>query len=70
MINGSAVVLCHGDELIDVVRNGQGVLNLLPLAQVKNQVDGQIVALFPEADISFDGSVESTSTTASMRQTG
>ena len=38
VINGSSVVLCQGDELIDVVRNGQGVLNLLPLAQVKNQI--------------------------------
>lgn len=48
VINGSSVVLCHGDELIDVVRRGQGVLNLLPLSQVKDQVDGQIVALFPD----------------------
>ena len=32
VINGSSVVLCQGDELIYVVRNGQGVLNLLPLA--------------------------------------
>ena len=48
VIEGSSVVLCHGDDLIDVVRRGQGVLNLLPLAQVKDQVDGQIIALFPE----------------------
>lgn len=48
VINGSSVILCHGDELIDVVRRGQGVLNLLPLSQVKEQVDGQIVALFPD----------------------
>ena len=65
VINGSAVVFCHGDELIDVVRNGQGVLNLLPLAQVKNQVDGQIVALFAE---SSNG--ELIVSPASMRQTG
>jgi hypothetical protein len=47
VINGSSVVLCQGDELIDVVRRGQGVLNLLPLAQVKDQVDGRIVELYP-----------------------
>ena len=47
VINGSSVVLCQGDELIDVVRRGQGVLNLLPLAQVKNQVDGRIIDLYP-----------------------
>lgn len=48
VINGSAVILCQGDDLIDVVRRGQGVLNLLPLAQVKNQVDGQLIALYPQ----------------------
>lgn len=53
VINGTSVVLCQGEELIDVVRRGQGVLNLLPLAQVKDQVDGQLVSLFdmsPEKD--------------------
>ena len=48
VINGSSVILCQGDDLIDVVRRGQGVLNLLPLAQVKDQVDGQLVALYPQ----------------------
>lgn len=45
VISGSSVVLCQGDELIDVVRRGQGVLNLLPLSQVKDQVDGQLISL-------------------------
>lgn len=45
VISGSSVVLCQGDELIDVVRQGQGVLNLLPLAQVKDQVDGQLSSI-------------------------
>jgi DNA-binding transcriptional MerR regulator len=48
VIDGSSVVLCQGDELIDVVRKGQGVLNLLPLAHVKDQVDDQIIALYPD----------------------
>jgi len=48
VIEGASVILCHGDDLIDVVRRGQGVLNLLPLAQVKDQVDDKIVALYPE----------------------
>lgn len=48
VIDGTSVVLCQGDDLIDVVRKGQGVLNLLPLAHVKDQVDGQIVALYPD----------------------
>ena len=48
VINGSQVVLCDGDQLIDVVRNGQGVLNVLPLAGVKGEIDAQLVALRPE----------------------
>lgn len=50
VISGSSVVLCQGDDLVDVVRRGQGVLNLLPLAQVKEQVDGSILALRTLAD--------------------
>ena len=30
VIDGSSVLLCEGDEWIDVVRHGQGVLQLLP----------------------------------------
>lgn len=48
VISGTSVILCKGEELVDVVRKGQGVLNLLPLAQVKEQVDGRIV------DLSFE----------------
>lgn len=51
VINGSQVVLCDGDELIDVVRNGQGVLNVLPLAGVKGEIDAQLVALRPEPEV-------------------
>lgn len=46
VISGSSVVLCRGEDLVDVVRRGQGVLNLLPLAQVKEQVDGRLIDLF------------------------
>lgn len=45
VISGQSVVLCQGDQLVDVLRNGQGVLNVLPLALVKDQVDSQIIAL-------------------------
>jgi len=30
---------------VDVMRNGQGVLNVLPLSGVKDQVDSQIVRM-------------------------
>lgn len=42
VINGQSVVLCQGDQLIDVMRRGQGVLNVLPLAGVKQDVDRAI----------------------------
>jgi len=45
VISGKAVVLCQGDQLVDVVRNGQGVLNVLPLANIKSDVDSMIVSL-------------------------
>ncbi len=47
VISGSQVVLCEGDQLVDVLRNGQGVLNVLPLASIKHEVDAAIVALPP-----------------------
>lgn len=45
----SAVLVRENDELIDVVNRyqGQGVLNLLALDGVKEQVDAKIVELFP-----------------------
>jgi DNA-binding transcriptional MerR regulator len=45
VINGQSVVLCQGDQLIDVMREGQGVLNVLPLAGVKADVDRAVHAL-------------------------
>jgi DNA-binding transcriptional MerR regulator len=45
VINGSSVVLCQGDELIDVLARGQGVLNVLSLAGVKHEVDTQLLPI-------------------------
>ncbi len=45
VISGQSVVLCQGDHLVDVLRNGQGVLNVLPLSGVKEQVDSQILRI-------------------------
>jgi DNA-binding transcriptional MerR regulator len=46
----SAVLVRENDELVDVVNRyqGQGVLNLLALDGVQNQVDAAIVELFPD----------------------
>ena len=43
VISGNSVVLAEGDELIDVLRQGQGVLNVLSLANVKDDIDTQLV---------------------------
>jgi DNA-binding transcriptional MerR regulator len=43
VISGKSVVLCDGEHLVDAVRNGQGVLNVLPLATVKQALDARIV---------------------------
>ena len=43
VISGSTVVLCRGDELIDLVQRGQGVFNILPLGGVKEQLDAAIL---------------------------
>jgi DNA-binding transcriptional MerR regulator len=50
VIDGPQVVLCQGDEIVDAVRKGQGVLNVLPMASVKHDVDARIVELRPPAD--------------------
>ena len=49
IVGSSAVLVRENDELIDVVNRyqGQGVLNLLALDGVKEQVDAAIVELFP-----------------------
>ena len=49
VISGTQVVLCDGDELIDILRRGQGVLNVLPLAGVKDDIDAQLVPLGADA---------------------
>ena len=46
VISGSDVILCDGEELIDVMRRGgQGVLNVLAIGGVKDGLDSTIVEL-------------------------
>jgi len=48
VISGNKTVLVKsGDELIDILQKGQGVLNILPLATVKEEIDSAIVELRP-----------------------
>ena len=49
VISGSSVMVRTGEEeIVDLLRNGQGVLNILPLSGVKDLVDARIVELYPE----------------------
>jgi hypothetical protein len=51
VINGRQSVLVHtGEEIIDLLRQGQGVLNILPLSGVKLEVDAAIVQFPSERD--------------------
>lgn len=46
VISGADVILCDGDQLVDVMRRGgQGVLNVLALGGVKRELDVQLDAL-------------------------
>ena len=59
VIDGSQSVLVNtGEELIDILQNGQGVLNVLPLAAVKDEVDSRIVELFPERSYIVDTPIQ------------
>jgi DNA-binding transcriptional MerR regulator len=66
----SAILVRENDELVDVVNRyqGQGVLNLLALDGVQNQVDTAIVELFPpEQAAPAEGRSDAASRAASAR---
>ncbi|MDX2380745.1 MAG: MerR family transcriptional regulator [Acidimicrobiia bacterium] len=45
VIDGGSVVLCEGDELIDVLQNGQGVLNVLSLGGVREELEADLAPI-------------------------
>jgi DNA-binding transcriptional MerR regulator len=48
VLNGSDSVLARdGDHLVDLVRGGQGVLNVVPIAHMVEELDAAIVRLAP-----------------------
>ena len=51
VVNGSQPVLLRsGEEIVDLLQSGQGVLNILPLSGVQESLDEAIVTLFPTSD--------------------
>ena len=56
VISGSTAILALDDgELIDLVHKGQGVLNILALGSVQEEVDASISQLRPLADVAGNG---------------
>jgi len=45
VIDGGSVMLCDGEELIDVLQNGQGVLNVLSLGGVRDELEADLAPL-------------------------
>lgn len=43
-----SVVVHNGEELIELLQRGQGVLNILPMAGVKQEIDSAIIEIHPE----------------------
>ncbi len=55
VINGSrSIVVQHESELIDLLKNGQGVMQVLPLGGVQEEVDTAIIDLHPNKNTGPD----------------
>ena len=51
VISGNkSVTVRSGEEIVELLRKGQGVLNILPLAGVKEELDSTIVELYPDRE--------------------
>jgi DNA-binding transcriptional MerR regulator len=50
VIDGGSVVLCDGDQLVDVLKQGQGVLNVLSLGGVKEELEADLAPI-PGPDV-------------------
>jgi DNA-binding transcriptional MerR regulator len=42
VIDGGSVMLCDGDQLVDVLKQGQGVLNVLSLGGVREELEADL----------------------------
>ena len=59
VIEGGSVMLCEDDELIDVLQRGQGVLNVLSIGGVRDELEADLAPV-----------VEAFAPDAQKRQTG
>ena len=50
VLDGSRSILARsGEQIIDLLRNGQGVLNVVPLGHVVEEIDAKILELAPRS---------------------
>jgi len=71
VINGRRSVLVHtGDELIDALKAGQGVLAVLPLGTVKSELDATIHELRPATIDATSGDPSIAGSTVTDRAVG
>lgn len=54
VIDGGSVMLCDGDQLIDVLKNGQGVLNVLSLGGVRDELEADLAPVALEVEHGAD----------------
>ena len=65
VIDGGSVMLCDGDQLVDVLKNGQGVLNVLSLGGVRDELEADLAPL--EIRKTNDTTADSTIAAANRR---
>mgnify|MGYP000235125340 FL=1 len=65
VIDGGSVMLCDGDQLVDVLKNGQGVLNVLSLGGVRDELEADLAPL--EIRRTNDTTADSTIAAANRR---
>lgn len=59
VVNGTQPTLVRsGEEVIDLLQAGQGVLNILPLSGVVDELDEKIVELFPHASANSEANAD------------
>jgi hypothetical protein len=49
LAEGNSILARDGDALVDLVRRGQGVLNIVPIGSVVGEVDERLVGFVQDA---------------------
>lgn len=62
-----SVLARNGEDIFDLVRHGQGVLNIVPLGSVVRQIDSSIIQMRPNAS---DESLVTDDSPATLSETG